>query len=73
MTFALTAILAVLLYDFVCALIDRIENVPNGPDADLNLPPTEQTTTKEEKDFETILKEYEQETEQITWEVKNKS
>lgn len=69
MMFAIITLSVILFLDFLMWVtserLDRIEEVPEMPPATYKAP-------EENKDFETTLKEYESETETITWEVTNK-
>jgi hypothetical protein len=71
MTFAIVAFLLVLALDFLAKILDSPNEQPLPP---IELPQLQDAQPQPKKDFETMLLEYESETETVTWEVtKNKS
>lgn len=68
MMFAIVTLSAILVLDFLMWITsEKIQ-----PFQESTLPPADYQEQEETKDFETTLKEYESDTETITWEVKNK-
>jgi hypothetical protein len=71
MTFAIVAFLLVLVLDFLAKILDSPNEQPLPP---IEVPQLQDTQPQPKKDFETMLLEYESETETVKWEVtKNKS